>query len=198
MGTRERFIKERKHRGIQKEGEREIRDVSRRTINYAVQVVRHVLNLATEWMDEYGLTWLVRASKIKLQPEKDKKRPYPVSWEEQDRFFAELPAYLRQMALFAVNTGCRDQVVCGLRWEWEKPVAELVTCVFTVPKERTGVKNGEDFLVVLNRIAGQVIEEQRGIHPEFVFVNSKGRPVKKMCREAARKGESRAHRGPGP
>jgi len=32
------------------------------------------------------------------------------------------------------------------------------------------VKNMEDRLIVLNRIARSVIEEARGMHPEYVFV----------------------------
>ena len=28
-------------------------------------------------------------------------------------------AHMARMALYAVNTGCRDAEVCGLRWEWE-------------------------------------------------------------------------------
>ena len=64
-----------------------------------------------------------------------------------------------QMALFAVNTGCREQEVCQLRWEWEVPVPELQTSVFVIPADfggrskRSGVKNGEDRVVVLNDVA---------------------------------------------
>lgn len=29
------------------------------------------------------------------------------------------------MALFAVNTGCRDKEICGLLWDWELKVPEL-------------------------------------------------------------------------
>lgn len=65
--------------------------------------------------------------------------------------FQELAANLARMALFKVNTGCRDQEVCGLRWEWEVPVPELDTSVFIIPGAR--VKNGDERLVVLNRVA---------------------------------------------
>ena len=34
------------------------------------------------------------------------------------------------MALFAVNTGCRNAETCGLRWDWEVEVPELNTTVF--------------------------------------------------------------------
>ena len=66
-----------------------------------------------------------------------------------------------------VNTGCREQEVCQLRWEWEIPIPELLTSVFVVPKEK--VKNRRDRLVVLNTIAKAVIERERDNHPTHVF-----------------------------
>ena len=54
--------------------------------------------------------------------------------------------HLAAMALFAVNTGCRDQEVCRLRWEWEVRVPELGTFVFIIPGRY--VKNSDDPLVV--------------------------------------------------
>ena len=71
------------------------------------------------------------------------------------------------MCLFAVNTGCRDSEVCGLRWEYEVPVAELNTRVFIIPREQ--VKNRQDKVVVLYRVAEDIIEERRRDHPEWVF-----------------------------
>ena len=49
--------------------------------------------------------------------------------------FQELPAHLARMALFKVNTGCRDQEVCGLRWEWEVAVPELDTSGLLDPRQ---------------------------------------------------------------
>jgi integrase len=138
------------------------------TINHGLKVVRRILNLAaTEWVDEHGLTWLASAPKIKLLSDDDKRQPYPLSWTEQSRLFRHLPLYLAQMALFAVNTGCRDGEVCRLRWEWEIEVPQLKSSVFIIPPEH--VKNGEARLVVLNRIALAVVEAQRGLHPTHVF-----------------------------
>jgi integrase len=71
------------------------------------------------------------------------------------------------MALFAVNTGLRNREVCSLQWEWEVPVPELDTCVFVLPANR--VKNGEDRLVVLNRVAKSVVDSRRGANPKYVF-----------------------------
>jgi len=148
------------------------------TINHGLQIVRRITNLAAgEWVDDQGLTWLHAAPKIKLLANTDKRKPYPLSWTEQNTLFRLLPAHLADMAIFAVNTGCRDAEICNLRWEWEVAVRELQTSVFIIPGAR--VKNGEERLVVLNRVAISVIEARRGIHPEYVFTY-KGRPIRYM------------------
>jgi integrase len=103
--------------------------------------------------------------------------PYPLSWEEQRRFFKLLPDYLHKMALFKVNTGLRAQGVCWLRWDWEFEIPELNTSIFITPGKPVqyadglwpGEKNKEDQVVVLNRVARSVIEGQRGLHPDYVF-----------------------------
>ncbi len=179
MGTLQNYILKRIKQGVKN-----------RTVNYGLQVVRRILNLAaSEWMDEYGLTWLATAPKIKLLPEKDKRKPYPLNWEEQQRLFTALPEHLREMVTFAVNVGCRDQEVCQLRWEWEIHTPDI-GLVFIIPSEF--VKNGEDRLVVLNKLASEVIERQRGKHPEFVFVYM-GKPISRMCTEAWKRARKRAN-----
>jgi len=49
----------------------------------------------------------------------------------------------------------------------EVKVPELETSVFIIPGDR--VKNAQDRLVVLNRMARSVVDAQRGQHPEYVF-----------------------------
>ena len=92
-GTLEPFIEHRR------EGR-----VATGTINHGLKLVRRIMNLAaTEWIDEYGLTWLQAAPKIKLLPDVEKRQPYPLSWDEQAKLFKELPGHLAAMALFAVQ-----------------------------------------------------------------------------------------------
>ena len=81
------------------------------------------------------------------------------------------------MALFKVNTGCRDGEVCSLRWDWEVEVTELETSVFIIPDAH--VKNGDERLVVLNDVAKSVIESMRGKHPVYVFTY-RGKPTGTM------------------
>jgi integrase len=197
MGNLQEFIAKRRKDGVKT-----------KTLNASLGVVRRICNLASsEWMDRQGKTWLQAAPKIKLFAVKDARLPYPLAREEQTLLFQELPDHLARMALFKVNTGTREQEVCTLKWKYEVKVPELDTSVFLIPGER--VKNGDERLVVLNRVAKSVIESQRGRHPEYVFAYShkKGelRPVKEMnntgwkcARERAADAWAKEHGEPAP
>jgi len=197
MGSLQEFIAKRRRDGVKT-----------KSINAALAVVRRILNLASgEWMDGRGMTWLEAAPRIRLLPVTDARAPYPLSTAEQAFLFQELPDHLARMALFKVNTGTREQEVCGLKWSYEVKVPELDTSVFLLPGKN--VKNGEERLVVLNRVARSVIESQRGKHPDFVFVqefkNKEPKPVGGMnntawknARERAAEKWSEAHLEPPP
>jgi integrase len=170
-GTLQSFINERQRLGKKSNG-----------INYALAVVRRILNLATRlWRDENGQSWLESSPLIQMLPTSDARKPYPLTWEEQRALFKLLPGHLARMCLFKVNTGCREQEVCTLRWEWEVNVPELNTSVFIIPGQN--VKNREDRLVMLNQVASSVIEEVRGNNSEYVFTYQ-GRPVKRLNNSA--------------
>jgi len=104
---------------------------------------------------------------IVMQDWEDQRKPYPLSWTEQRLLFEILPSHLQRIALFKVNTGTREQDVCGLRWEWEERVPALGTSVFVIPGHH--VKNGEDRVVALNAGARSIIDGQRNAHPTWVF-----------------------------
>lgn len=167
MGTLARFITARRAQGVRSA-----------TVNRSLAVVRRILNLAARlWRDEGGMTWLESAPLLQFVDWGDRYDPYPLSWDEQTTLFKQLPPHLGRMALFKVNTGCREQEVCKLRWDWEIAVPELSISVFIIPRE--WVKNGEDRLVVLNDVALSVVEGERGKHPTHVFTY-RGHPVTKM------------------
>jgi integrase len=161
-GTLAEFIKHRIEEGRK-----------RKTVNLALQVVRRICNLAARsWRDEFGKTWLDAAPLITMLDTKDSRPPYPLSWEEQTHLLKHLEPHLQRMVLFKVNSGNREDEVCQLRWDWEVEVPELGTSVFIIPKSI--VKNDEDRIVVLNRVAKSVIEECRGQHPKRVFTWKRG------------------------
>ena len=179
MGTLRPFIEARQQQGLKT-----------KSINLALGVVRHILNLAaSEWIDEHGLTWLAAPPKVKLLKVEDARSPYPLSWEEQSRFFQELPTHLANMALFKVNTGCRDQEVCSLQWSWEVAVPEMGASVFIIPGQV--VKNGQNRLVVLNRVAKSVVEGMRGQDAVHVFAY-RGAPIETMNNTAWQSARRRA------
>jgi integrase len=186
-GTLQPYITARRESGIKS-----------KSINNALAVVRRILNLAArKWRDEHNLTWLGTPPLITMLATRDSRKPFPLSWKEQSVLFQALPEHLARMALFNVNTGTRDQEVCLLRWDWEIEIPELDTSVFLIPEDfggrtaNSGVKNGEDRLVVLNDVARSVVESCRGKHADYVFTYL-GEPVGRMNNSAWDKARIRA------
>ncbi|WP_343073025.1 tyrosine-type recombinase/integrase [Pseudomonas folii] len=173
--------------------------VSNRTVNIAIERVVRVLSLcARKWRDDERRPWLDGVPMLtKLEERKSSRKPYPMSWNEQSILFGELPAHLQTMALFKVNTGCREQEVCKLRWDWEILVPELGTSVFLIPADfggrhsKSGVKNGDERLVVLNNVAKSIIDQQRGLSKDWVFPYN-GSAMHRMNDSAWKKARVRA------
>ena len=158
-GTLVPYIKKRKSDGR-----------ANKTINLALGLVRRILNLASRsWRDETGKTWLDMSPLITMLPLIGHQRePRPITWEEQRRLMQLLPDRLARMTLFDLNTGARDEVVCGLKWEWEIAVPEIGVSVFEIPRE--GVKGRKrSRMLICNTVAQSIIESQRGVNPIYVF-----------------------------
>ncbi|BCX81363.1 hypothetical protein MIT9_P0941 [Methylomarinovum caldicuralii] len=167
MGTLQPYIDARRQAGIKSA-----------TVKRELAVVRRVLTLSARlWRDRYNRPWLDTVPMFQMPNWEDSAEPYPLNAEEQRRLLQALPDHLAAMALLAVNTGLREQVVCWLRWGWKTRIPELDATVFVVPGRRIrygdgmwpGTKNKSDQVVVLNRVARSVIEGQRFLHPEDVF-----------------------------
>jgi len=161
MGVFQRFIQQRRKDGVKT-----------KTINLTLATARAALNRAAdEWFDENGKTWLQHPPKIKLLRVEDEAKAYPLSWDEERELFSRLPGHYQRPCLYGINTGLRQELICGLKWSWEHRIPEIGRTVFLIPGETKGTKNREDWLVVHNRIAQSVIKEVRGNHPEYVFVH---------------------------
>ena len=173
METLNPFIAERKKSGI-----------SVGTINRDLAIIRRVLVLASRlWRDDKGRTWLREAPLLRMLKDNPRK-PYPITREEQTRLLAELPKHLADMVLFAVNTGCREKEITGMRWR-----DEITGIGFVINEGRA--KNGEERIVPLNSVAVNIIDSQRGNHDEYVFTY-KGKPVLRLNGSAWRKARERA------
>lgn len=157
-----------------------------KTINLAIGAVRRVLNLAARsWRDDEGHTWLATAPLLSDVEGGDEREPRQLTWKQQRESLPALPPHLGRMALFDLNTGARDAVVCGLRWAWEIKVPELGISVFDVPRKTVKGKKRSRILVC-NSVAQSIIESVRGQHEDYVFVYSqqlkkpKYRPIETM------------------
>jgi len=166
------------------------RGLAPKSINNALGVVSTILNRASRvWRTDAGQPWLPQAPALisRLSVKGLQSKPYPLSWSEQDRLFAVLPRHLADAALFAVNTGCREQEVCRLRWEWEIELPDISTSVFVLPSAVT--KTSTERVIVLNSIARRVVNSRRQRNSDTVFTY-RGRSIRKLHNSAWKRGWS--------
>ena len=95
----------------------------------------------------------------------------------------------RPIAAVAARARQSFMRLCGLRWDYEVDVPGLRTSVFIIP--RTGVENGDDRLVALNRVAASVVSAPRGRHLTHVFAYE-GERIGRMLRSAWKRARRRA------
>lgn len=153
--------------------------VSNATVNRMLEVVRAILKRAErEW------NWLERAPHIRMMPE-PKRRIRWLSKEEAEYLLSELPAHLRAMARFTLATGLREANVVKLEWS---QVALDRRCAWIHADQ---AKARKAIPVPLNAEALEVLSEQFGNHPRWVFTY-KGRSVTKANNHAWRKALGRA------
>lgn len=131
------------------------------TVNRSLEVARTILNRCARVWRAGGKPWLGSSPLIEMLSEASARQPYPISWSEQKQLLEPLPPHLQRMVLFALNTGARDDNICGLRWEWERPVPELRRSVFLIPAEE--FKSKRPHVLVLNDVAWRIVEECRAI-----------------------------------
>jgi len=186
--------------------ERYVRDriassVSRATINYALKTFNKIGRLAIEeWRRKGGKPFIESFTRAYLIKEKEEsglvadfglkptKEPRPLFPDEQIVLFNELPAHLRPVFEFGINTGCRDQELCNLRWDWLKKIDETLW-YFELPKGST--KNNQVRPVILNSIAKSIVESLVGNNPEYVF-SYEGQKLGRLNKSAYRKARDRA------
>ncbi|HJO59016.1 MAG TPA: tyrosine-type recombinase/integrase [Nitrospinaceae bacterium] len=181
--------------------------VSVRTANYALQVLNTIGNRATrDWrmLEHWTSVPLLKPKDLELDRYKGlkkKRRSVPLTWDEQEILFKELPDYLKDMCLFKVNTGCREQEVCQLRWDWFDRTTYSGMWFFALPldivKNRDHVDEGRP--VVLNDIAKDIIRKQIGNGSEWVFPHpGTSKPLQQMnctAYQTARERASKILRG---
>ena len=65
------------------------------------------------------------------------------------------------------SESCLSGEVCRLRWDWDVAIAEVDDPVLLIPD--SVAKNGQDRIVVFDRIARKAVAGERGNHPRVVL-----------------------------
>jgi integrase len=161
--------------------DREEAKISAGTLTRDLAVVRRILTLAARlWRDENGKPWLDSVPLLQ-EVEGERRKPRPISWEEQERLLPALPKYLRDMVLFGLNTGLRVQEICGLKWSDEFKLSGTDISVLVVTEIRA--KNKHEWVIPLNTIARALVRERRGNGSEYVF-DFRSRKLARMTNRA--------------
>ena len=175
--------------------------VTRTTINYALKTFNKIGRLATEeWRGKGGKPFIESFTRAYLIKEKEEaglvedyglrptKEPRPLFPHEQIVLFNELPEHLKPAFEFGINTGCRDQEICNLRWDWLKKIDDTLW-YFELPKSST--KNNQVRPVVLNSVTKSIVESLVGNNDEYVF-SYKGQKLCRLNKSAYRNARVRA------
>jgi integrase len=137
-----------------------IREVSPATVNRECALLKHMFNMAERWGMHQG-TNPVRL--VKFLPE-DNLQFQTVSEEEEQRLLEASAPYLRELLLFAVNTGLRCGDIFDLRWEEVDLEQRRISIIMGKTRRKLDVP--------LNDTAFAVLEAKGAAkHGPYVFYN---------------------------
>jgi integrase len=149
------------------------------TVNRMLALIRAVLNKShRDW------EWIDRVPYIRMRKE-DNCRTRWLTQEEANRLLKELPPHLRVMAKFTLATGLRASNVSNLKWQ----NVDIFRRHLIV--EANENKNGKYLGIPLNQEAIDVLKQQMGKHPIYVFVYQQ-KPVTQCSTRAWRNALERA------
>ncbi len=140
------------------------------TINRELAMFSKAFNLA---IDEWE--WIKSKPFPKIPYEKeDNERDMWLTEDEEERLLGNSPEWLREIIVFALNTGLRQGELLSLEW----PRVNLFRKTILIQK----TKNGKPKTVPLNRNAMDVIvrkseEKVRRLKNNFVFIGSHGTKI---------------------
>lgn len=146
------------------------------TVGRTIQAVSTVLHFAAEVLRDGHQPWLATAPPKLRAPDWGSRQPRPITWEEQDRLVAALPAHLVAPVLFALATGARQAEITTLQWDQARSVPDIpdYSAWWIPPEVRKGhskqaASERQGRFLVANRAARSVLQGQRGLSPTWVF-----------------------------
>lgn len=145
------------------------------TVNRIIACAASVLSAAVKW------GWLAHSPKVAALYV-DKSETRWITPNEFESLWRELPPHAKQITRFSVATGARAGNVFRLRWD----DVDLTARVFRVSAAEFKGRRAVGFPLPPDAL--EVLEQQRGAHPVYVFTDHLGRaPVRslKTCWAAA-------------
>ncbi|MGC3900921.1 tyrosine-type recombinase/integrase [Legionella pneumophila] len=159
--------------------EKEKTGVKPSSVNRMLELIRAILNKAhKQWK------WLESVPVIRMRKFENKRLRW-LTKKESQRLLAELPPHLKDMAAFTLATGLRQANVTGLQWK----EVDLTKGHALIHPDQSKTKRA--IPVPLNSDALEILNRQRGRHPEYVFTYQ-GNPVSRCNNHAWLKALKRA------
>lgn len=156
------------------------KDIANGTKNRYIALIRSILNACVQDWD-----MLKQAPKLKLF----KEPKHRIKWlrpAEAKRLLNNLVPYTADMAEYDLATGLRQRNIFDLRWSQIDFLKR--TCEY-YPED---MKSDKPLVIPLNDIAIKILVKQLGKHDEYVFINSRNRPVKSLNYKLWRNGLANA------
>lgn len=146
------------------------------SINDATKKLMQVFSFALE------REWIDRLPKVDPLPEEEPKRPV-LRPDQAQRVIEELPPTLGRAIEFAIATGLRGVNICRLKWS---NVDLNEKCIRI---EAASMKAKRELTIPLSASAMRILLfiKNTNPHPEFVFVNERGEPYKRLYSETWRR-----------
>ena len=133
------------------------------TIAKELELLRNALNHANEW----GWMTINPFSRVKIEKANNKIERW-LTAEEEERLLNASPPWLREMIIFALNTGTRQGEMLSLRWPQVDLFRRTATILLTKNKERRTIPLNQTAMDVLKtkskvrHISGYVFTSQAG------------------------------------
>ena len=156
------------------------KDISNGTKNRYIALIRSILNACVQDWD-----MLEQAPKLKLFKE-PKHRMKWLRPAEAKRLLNNLVPYMADMAEYDLATGLRQRNIFDLRWSQIDFLKR--TCEY-YPED---MKSDKPLVIPLNDTAIKILVKQLGKHDEYVFLNSRHKPVKSLNYKLWRTGVANA------
>jgi integrase len=140
--------------------QRRVREVSPATVNRETALLKHMFNMAERW-GMYHARNPVRL--VKFLPE-DNLQFRTISEDDEQRLLEASPPYLRELILFAINTGLRCGDLLDLRWEEVDIEEKRLSLIMGKSRRRLEIPLNETAFSIL-------LEKQAAKHGPHVFYN---------------------------